>query len=163
MKSLKVRNLISLVLVCTMLMSCVVLQQPLPGSLWGDWAFIETGTIVDGSTQRLNGYINVCNRERDRLHFSSDHKMTLRWYDQDCMINYHLIGQYQVEHNTLKISLDDRYRYQDSPLPPITEYRIIQINATTLKLEEIPKADWRNRNNTRSGYEALVLVFMKLE
>lgn len=150
-------------LVCTMLMSCVTLKQPLPGSLWGEWAFVKTGTIIDGSNQKLYDYLNVCHRESDRLHFSSDHKISLRWYDERCTINYYLIGRYHVEHNTLKINLEPSRPYQDRPFPPITEYRIIQINATTLKLEELPNADWRNKNNTKSGYEAAVLVFMKHE
>lgn len=163
MKSSKFKNIILLLFISNMLVSCVTLQQPLPGILWGNWAFVETGTIIDGSNQILYDYRNVCNRERDRLHFSSDNKMNLRWYDEGCIINQYLIGRYHVEHNTLKISLADSPPHRDSPFPLITEYRIIRINATTLKLEEIPNPNWRNRNNPKSGYEALVFVFMRIE
>lgn len=163
MKSFKIKNAILLLLVCTMLMSCASFQQPLPKSLWGSWAIEQTGTIINGSTQRLYDYINVCNSQSDRLRFSSDHKMNLRWYDEGCTINEYLIGRYHVEKNTLKIRLEDSHPYQDSPFPLITEYRIIQINTTTLKLEEIPNANWSNKANTKSDYEALVYIFKKLE
>ena len=163
MKYFKLRNAFLLVLVFFMLMSCASIKQPLPGSLWGDWTFVKTGTIINGMSQHLDNYKNVCSRESDRLRFSSDHKMNLRWYDESCTINEYLIGRYHVEHNTLKISLAESRPYQDSPFPLITEYRIIQISPTTLQLEELPDADWRNQDNTKSGYEALVFVFTRLE
>lgn len=147
-----------------MLMGCVTLQQPLPGSLWGNWSFVETGTIINGSNQKLYNYRNACYNERDRIHFSSDYKMTLRWYDESCMIHHYSIGRYTVEGNTLKVSLAKNSSYQDSPFPPITEYRIVQINATTLKLEEIPSEYIRQRHQGKpSGPEVKVFVFMKLD
>lgn len=164
MKNIKFRSIILLVLISGMTMSCVTLQQPLPGSLWGNWAFVKTGTIINGSNQRLYDYRNVCYKEGDRLHFSSDRKMSLRWYDESCTIHHYSIGRYHVEGNTLKIDLADSRPYQDSPFPPISEFRIIQINATTLKLEEIPDAYTRERyQGTSSGPEVLVYVFMRMD
>lgn len=164
MKHLKVRSIILVVLVGSLTLSCVTMQQPLPGSLWGNWTFIKTGSIINGSNGRLYNYNNVCYKESDRLHFSSDHKMSLRWYDESCMINHYSIGRYTVEGNTLKINFADGAPYQDSPFPPITEYRIIQINATTLKLEEIPDEYTRERHQgTSTGPEVLVFVFMRMD
>ena len=164
MKSLKLRNVVLLLLICNMTLGCVTLQQPLPGSLWGKWSFVKTGTIINGSNQRLYDYRNVCYKEGDRISFSSDNKMSLQWYDESCMINHYSIGRYHVEGNTLKVDLANNRRYQDSPFPPITEFRIIQINATTLKLEEIPNADRRQRHQGKSsGPEVLVFVFMRLD
>ncbi|MCM4169394.1 hypothetical protein KCTC52924_00427 [Arenibacter antarcticus] len=162
MKSLKFRCLLLIMFIGSMTLSCITLQQPLPGSLWGNWTFIKTGTIINGSNEHLYDYRNVCYNESDRLHFSSDNKMSLRWYDENCMINHYSIGQYHVEGNTLKINLANSGPNQDSPFPPITEYRIIQINATTLKLEEIPDEYTHQRHQGKpSGPEVLVLVFMK--
>ena len=158
MKRLKLRNVILLLLVCSMTLSCVTLQQPLPGSLWGNWAFVKTGTITNGANERLYNYNHLCYKESDRLHFSSDKKMTLRWYDERCSINHSMIGRYNVENGLLKVNLENSPSHQNSPFPPITEYRIIQINSTTLKLEELPDTNRRNRND-----EALVFVFMKVE
>lgn len=164
MKNLKLRSILLAVIISSMTMSCVTLQQPLPGSLWGNWAFERTGSIINGSNERLYDYRNVCYKEGDRLHFSSDHKMSLRWYDESCMIHHYSIGRYHVEGNTLKIDLADSSPYQDRPFPPISEFRIIQINATTLKLEEIPVAERRDRyQGTSSGPEVLVFVFMRLD
>ena len=161
MKTLKLKNLLLLLFVAQMTLSCLTIQQPLPGSLWGNWTFIKTGTISNGSNQRLYDYRNACYRESDRLHFSSDNKMTLRWYDDRCGFHYQLIGRYHVENNTLKIDLEDKSSFQGSPFPPITEYRIIQINSTTLTLEEIP--DDYNLDQTIPGNEMLVFVFMKMD
>ena len=164
MKSLKFRSILLVVFISIMTLSCLTLQQPLPGSLWGNWAFVRTGTIINGSNERLYDYRNVCYKEGDRLHFSSDHKMSLRWYDESCMIHHYSIGRYHVEGNTLKIDLADSSPYQDRPFPTISEFRIIQINATTLKLEEIPVAERRDRyQGTSSGPEVLVFVFMRLD
>lgn len=164
MKILKIRNVILLLFVCNIASSCITLQQPLPGSLWGNWAFVETGTIINGSNQRLVNYRNVCSKESDRLHFSSDNKMSLRWYDESCMINHYSIGRYHVEGNILKIDLADTDQYQNRPFPPIKEFMIIHINATSLKLEEIPDESRRKRHQgTSSGPEVLVYVFMKLD
>lgn len=164
MKDLKFTSIILVLGLCIMTMSCVTLQQPLPGSLWGDWAFIKTGTIINGSNERLYNYQNVCNRNNDQLRFSSDGKMNLRWYDERCAIYQYLIGRYHVEGNTLKIDLADSSPYQDSPFPPIREFRIIQINQTTLKLEEIPDAERRERyQGTPSGPEVLAFVFMRVD
>lgn len=164
MTILKFRTIVSVMVLGFMTLSCVTLQQPLPGSLWGEWAFVKTGTIINGSNQKLYDYNNVCYRESDRLHFSSDHKMSLRWYDESCMIHHYAIGRYHVEGNTLKIDLAESRPYQDSPFPPIREFRIIQINATTLKLEEIADEDRRQRHqSTSSGPEVLVFVFMRLD
>lgn len=164
MKYLKIKNIIILLFVSNMLMGCVTLQQPLPGSLWGNWAFVQTGTIINGSNEKLINYRNLCSTKADRLHFSSDNKMSLRWYDENCTINHYLIGSYQVEGNTLKVNLENSNPYQNSPLPPITAYRIIQINATTLKLEEIPDENRRQRHQgRRSGPEVMVFVFLKAE
>lgn len=158
MKRIKLRNVIFLVLLCNLILSCVTLQQPLPGSLWGNWAFVKTGTIVNGANERLYNYNNLCYKESDRLHFSSDKKMTLRWYDERCGINHIMIGRYYVENGLLKVNLENRAPSQNSPLPPITEYRIIQINSTTLKLEELPGTYRPHRKD-----EAMVFVFMKVE
>lgn len=164
MKNLKLRIVILLLLVYTFTISCVTLQQPLPGSLWGNWAFVQTGTIINGSNERLVNYRNVCPKESDRLHFSSDNKMSLRWYDESCMIHHYSIGRYHVEGNTIKISLADPGPYRDSPFPPIEEFRIIRINETTLKLEEIPSESRRQKHQGKpSGPEVLVFVFMKMD
>lgn len=164
MKQLKFRSIILILLLGILTTGCVTLQQPLPGSLWGNWAFVKTGTIINGSNQRLYDYRNVCYKEGDRLHFSSDHKMSLRWFDETCTIHHYDIGRYEVEGNTLKIDLADSRPYQDSPFPPIREFRIIQINATTLKLEEIPDAFTRESyQGTSSGPEVLVYVFMRMD
>lgn len=163
MKNLKVRSITLVIIVCYITLGCITLQQPLPGSLWGNWAFVKTGTIINGSNERLYNYRNVCYRESDRLHFSSDHKMSLRWYDRTCAINHYFIGRYHVDGNTLKIDLSNNREYQDSPFPAITQYRIIQINSTTLKLEEIPDENRRKRHQGKpSGPEVLVFVFRKL-
>lgn len=164
MKNLKFRSITLIILICSVTFSCVTLQQPLPGSLWGDWAFVKTGTIINGSNQKLYNYINICDRNSDQLRFSSDGKMNLRWYDAHCAIQQYFIGQYHVEGNTLKVDLASHRPYQDSPFPPITEFRIIQINATTLKLEEIPDAATRERyQGTSSGPEVMVFVFMRVD
>lgn len=164
MKNLKLQSLILLAIIGCTTLSCVTLQQPLPGSLWGSWGFVKTGTIINGSNEHLINYHNVCQREGDRIHFSSDHKMSLRWYDHSCAIYHYSIGTYHVEGNTLKLDLADSRPYQDSPFPPITEFRIIQINATTLKLEEIP-SDYRRQKHqgTSTGPEVLVYVFMRID
>lgn len=163
MKCLNLRMVILLLLVCTMTLSCVTLQQPLPGSLWGNWAFVKTGTIINGSNERLFNYNNLCYKESDRIHFSSDKKMTLRWYDDRCSINHSLIGRYHVDRGILKVDLENSSPYRNSPFPPITEYRIIHINSTTLKLEEITDEYKRNLGKVSAGTEARVFVFMKHE
>lgn len=158
MKRLKFRNVILLLFVSIMTSSCVTLQQPLPGSLWGNWEFVKTGTIINGSNERLYNYNNLCYKESDRLHFSSDKKLTLRWYDERCGINHIMIGRYYVERGILKVDLEDPSPYRNSPFPPITEYRIIHINSTTLKLEEFFGNERRIGND-----EAMVFVFMKVD
>lgn len=163
MKTLKLRNVILLVFACVMMESCVTLQQPLPGSLWGNWAFEKTGILNKQSNSQLEDYRNVCHRKGDRLHFSSDHKMKLRWYDESCMIHEYFIGHYQVDGKILTIDLAKSRRHRDRPFPPITKFRIMQINETTLKLEEIPHGDRRGRDRARSGFEPLIFVFMKLD
>jgi len=163
MNSLKLRRAILLLLICNMTLSCISLQQPLPGSLWGGWTFIKTGTIINNGNERLYNYNNVCYKESDRLRFSSDNKMSLRWYDEACTIQEYLIGRYQVQNNILKVDLAESRRYQDSPFPPIREYRIVQINSTTLKLVEIANDNRRNRGRGGAGNEPLVFVFMKLD
>lgn len=164
MKYLKFRTALLILIIGSMTLSCATMKQPLPGSLWGNWTFEKTGTIINGSNQRLYDYRNACFKENDRLHFSSDHKMSLRWYDESCTINHHSIGQYHVEGNKLKINLENTRPYQDSPFPPITEFMIIQINETTLELEEIPDEYTRQRHQGKpSGPEVLVLVFKKQE
>lgn len=166
MKTLKARNAILVIFVCGLMISCATLQQPLPGSLWGDWSFVRTGTLIDSGNDRLINYNNVCYKESDRLSFSSDNKLSLRWYDESCMIHYYYIGQYHVENNTLKIDLAESIPFQDSPFPPITQFRISQISYTTLKLEEIPNDDnrnGRNRGRTNIGYEPLVFIFMRID
>lgn len=161
---MKLQLIVVIIVVGSMATSCVTRQQPLPGSLWGSWSFVKTGTIINGSNERLYNYTNVCNRESDRLRFSSDHKMSLRWYDESCAIREYAIGKYHVEGNTLKIDLANSSPYQDSPFPPITEFRIIQINNTTLKLEEIPDDYTREKHQGKpSGPEVLVMVFIKLD
>lgn len=162
MKVLKLRNVILLVFVCNMTWSCVTLQQPLPNSLWGSWTFEKTGILNKQSNSQLEDYQNICPRAGDRLHFSSDRKMTLRWYDKNCMIHEYFIGRYHLEGKILNVDLAERRRHQDSPFPPITKYRIMQINDTTLKLEEIPHGDRSGRDRAKSGFEPLVFVFMKL-
>ena len=125
MKRLKLRNLVLLFFVGYMTLSCAPLQQPLPGSLWGNWAFVQTGTISNGSNERLYNYNHLCYKESDRLHFSSDKKLTLRWYDERCGINHSMIGKYHVDRGILKVDLEDPNPYRNSPFPPIKEYRII--------------------------------------
>ena len=163
MKNLKLRNVFLLVLVCNMTSGCVTLQQPLPGSLWGSWAFEKTGILNKQSNSQLEDYRNICARERDRLHFSSDRKMTLRWYDESCIIHEYLIGRYHVEGKILNVDLAKNRRYQDSPFPPITKYRIMQINDTTLQLEEIPHGDRSSRDRAKTGFEPLIFVFTRLD
>lgn len=163
MKGLKLRNIVCLLFICNIILSCGALQQPLPGSLWGNWTFIKIGSIINDANERLYDYRNACYKESDRIHFSSDKKLTLRWYDDSCDIHYSLIGKYQVENTILKVSLENRSAYQDRPLPPITEYRILQINSTTLKLEEIRDNYIPKRDEVNRGNEARVFVFMKME
>lgn len=163
MKNFKLRNIFFLLLVCSMTSGCVTLQQPLPGSLWGDWAFVRTGTLTTSGNDRLVTYNNVCNTESDRLSFRSDKKLSLRWYDESCMINYYLIGRFHVEGNTLIVDLENSRPYQDSPFPPITKYRINQISYTTLKLEEIKDDSGPNRGRVNTRPEPLVFVFMRIE
>jgi hypothetical protein len=142
---------------------CLPLQQPLPGSLWGSWTFEKTGILNKHSNSQLEDYRNICHRKGDRLHFSSDHKMTLRWYDESCMIHEYFIGRYHVEGKILNVDLAKSRRYRDSLFPPITKYRIMQINDTTLKLEEIPHGDRSGRDRAKPGFEPLVFVFMNLD
>ncbi|EGV42341.1 hypothetical protein BZARG_2561 [Bizionia argentinensis JUB59] len=163
MKSLKTKNIVLLITVCTMTLGCVTLQQPLPGSLWGDWAFVKTGTITTNGNERLFNYRHVCNKESDRLSFRSDKKMSLRWYDNTCMINYYFIGRYHVENNILIVDLEDNKSYQDNPFPPISKYRISQINQTTLKLEEITDSNRTRRIRTNTVQEPLVFIFMRID
>lgn len=164
MRNFKFKNVILIILIYTVTSSCVTLQQPLPGSLWGNWAFVQTGTIENGSHEQLVNYFNVCPKESDRIHFSSDNKMTLRWYDRSCTINHYTIGKYHVEGNTLKLDLANSRPNRDSPFPPIKEFRIIQINATTLKLEEIPEESRRQKyQGTSSGPKVLVYLFMRMD
>lgn len=159
----QIRNVLLLVFVCAMMSSCITLQQPLPGSLWGSWTFEKTGFLNKQSNSQLEDYQNICRREGDRLSFSSDNKMKLRWYEEDCIINEYFIGRYHVDGKILNIDLSKRRRYQDRPFPPITKFRIMQINETTLKLEEIPHGTRSRRDRTRPGFEPLVFVLMKLE
>lgn len=164
MKNLRFKSLILIIILACTTSSCVSLQQPLPGSLWGNWEFVKMGTIINGSNERLSNYHHACYKEGDRIHFSSDHKISLRWYDDRCTIHHYSIGRYQVEGNTLKIDIEDNRPKRDRPFPPIEAFRIIQINATTLKLEEIPDNNRRLRHQrTPSGPEALVYIFMKIE
>lgn len=163
MKTLKIKTAILGLFVCVMLSGCVTLQQPLPGSLWGDWSFVKTGTLTIQGNNRLTNYRNVCDRESDRLHFTSDHKLSLRWYDRTCFPHYYLIGQYHVEGKILNIDLASSRRHRDRPFPPITKFRIMQINSTTLKLEEIPHGDRSDRDRAKRGQEPLVFVFMREE
>lgn len=163
MKYLKIKMAISVLFVCVMTSSCVTLQQPLPNSLWGSWAFEKTGFLNKHSNPELVDYRNICAREADRLHFSSDGKMKLRWYDESCMIQEYFIGRYHVEGKILNVELAESPRYQDSPFLPITKYRIMQINDTTLELEEIPYGDRSGRDRAKTGLEPLVFVFMRLE
>lgn len=163
MKSLKLSSIILVLLVCYLTLGCITLQQPLPGSLWGNWTFIKIGTLTIMGNNRLTTYKNVCDKEPDRLHFSSDHKMSLRWYDENCMIHHYSIGRYHLDYKILNVDLADSSPYQDSPFPPITKYRIMQINATTLTLEEIPNGDRSDRDRAKPGYEPLVFVFMRLD
>ncbi|MGO3183268.1 MAG: hypothetical protein ACTIJ9_10580 [Aequorivita sp.] len=162
-KNLKARNAFLLVFVCNIMSGCITLQQPLPGSLWGSWAFEKTGILNKQSNHQLEDYRNICGKEADRLHFSSDHKMKLRWYDESCMIHEYLIGRYHVEGKILSVDLAKSRRYQDSPFPPITKYRIMQINDTTLELEEIPHGDRSGRDRAKTGFEPLVFVFMRMD
>ncbi len=164
MRNLKYRNLILALFICSMTLGCATLQQPLPGSLWGEWSFIRTGTIINGSNERLENYRNLCYKEGDRLRFSSDNKISLNLYDESCAIHHYSIGQYHVEGNTLKVDLATRRSRHDNPLPPITDFRIIQINATTLKIEEIPNEYRRQKHQGKpSGPEVLVFIFMRLD
>lgn len=163
MKNLKFGGAILVFFISLMTLSCVTLQQPLPGSLWGNWAFTQTGTLTIQGNSKLTNYRNVCDREPDRLHFSSDHKMTLRWYDESCMINEYFIGRYHVDGKILTVDLAKSRPYRDSPFPPITKYRIMLINDTTLKLEEIPNGDRSSRDRAIPGQEPLIFVFMRLE
>lgn len=151
------------ILVCLFFTSCVSLQQPLPGSLWGDWAFVQTGTTTHSGNEDLYNYSNVCKSKSDRLSFRSDSKISLRWYDESCMINYYFIGRYRVENNFLIIDLEKDRPHIDSLFPPITKYRIVQMNTTTLKLEEMRDASVSNRERTNTNHKALVFVFMKLD
>lgn len=161
MKTLTLKNVFLIVFVCTMMSGCVTLQQPLPRSLWGNWTFEKTGFLNKQSNSELKDYRNVCARESDRLHFSSDHKTSLKWYDNTCAIHYYEIGRYHVDGKILNIELAPQRRHCDRPFPPITKFRIMQIN-NTLKLEEIPSGDRSNRDRTKCGFEPLVFVFMKL-
>lgn len=163
MKSVRVKTIFLLVLVCNIMLGCVTLQQPLPGSLWGSWGFVKTGFLNKQSNSQLEDYRNICPRKGDRLHFSSDNKMKLRWYDESCMIQEYFIGRYTVDGKILNVELAKSPRYQDSPFPPITKYRIMQIDATTLKLEEIPHGDRIGRDRAKAGFEPLVFVFMKID
>jgi len=163
MKTLQLRNALLLVLIYTMMGSCVTLQQPLPGSLWGSWTFEKTGILNKNGNSQLEDYRNICARAGDRLHFSSDRKMTLRWYDESCMIHEYFIGRYHLEGKILNVDLAESHPFQDSPFPPITKYRIMQINDTTLKLEEIPHGDRSGRDRAKPGFEPLVFVFMNLD
>ncbi|MGO2294744.1 MAG: hypothetical protein ACTH5N_04750 [Psychroflexus halocasei] len=163
MKTLKLGNTILLIIVCMMLESCITLQQPLPNSLWGNWTFEEAGFLNKQSNSQLEPYQNICHKEGDRLGFSSDHKMKLRWYDESCMIYEYFIGHYQVNGKILTVDLAESHSYQDRPFPPITKFRIMQIDATTLKLEEIPDGSRRNRDRARPGFEPLIFIFKKLD
>ncbi|WP_258455287.1 hypothetical protein [Aequorivita sp. CIP111184] len=158
------KNALLILILSNITMGCVTMQQPLPGSLWGDWAFIQTGTIINGSKQKLYDYRNECDRNSDQLRFSSDSKVSLRWYDEHCAIQEYLIGRYYVEGSRLKVNLAKSSPYQDSPFPPITEYRIIQITPTTLTLEEIPDEYKRQKYHGKpSGSELTVFIFSRVE
>ncbi|SHF57610.1 hypothetical protein SAMN05444483_101647 [Salegentibacter echinorum] len=89
--------------------------------------------------------------------------MKLRWYDESCVIHEYLIGRYHVDGKILNIELSKLRRYQDRPFPPITKFRIMQINETTLKLEEIPQGTRSRRDRAKPGFEPFVFVFMKLD
>lgn len=155
MKTFNFTNLLVLISFSFVLIGCTI-QQPLPNSLYGEWTFIKTGIRIDSGNERLHDYINPCYKENDRIHFSSDKKMTLRWYDPNCGFHYNAIGRYSIVGNSIMLELSNEDPYQNNPFPPVTEFRIIYINDTTLKLEEIP-----NENNT-SG-EAVVFVFLKYD
>ncbi len=163
MKNSTIKNVLVLAIVCTMLSGCISLQQPLPGSIWGNWTFEKTGFLNKQSNSQLVDYQNKCSRAGDRLHFSSDNKIKLRWYDQSCMIHEYLIGHYEVEAKVLNINLAQSNSLRDRPFPPITKFRIFQINETTLKLEEIPYGNRSRRDRTKPGFEPLIFVFKKLD
>ncbi len=158
-----IKNVLLLSAVCIMLSSCVALQQPLPGSLWGSWTFEKTGFLNKQSNSQLVDYQNRCQGKGDRLHFSSDNKLKLRWYDESCMTHEYFIGYYEVEAKILTINLTQSSSLRDRPFPPITKFRIMQINETTLKLEEIPHGNRSRRDRRVAGLEPLIFVFMKLD
>lgn len=163
MPILKMKNPILLMIICSITLGCITLQQPLPGSLWGDWAFVKTGTITKNGNTSLYNYRNVCIRESDRLSFRSDKKLSLRWYDEKCMIYYYFIGEYRVENTNLIVNLADNKPYQDSPFPSITKYRIAQINNTTLKLEEILVNNNPRPIRGNANPEPRVFIFMRID
>ena len=165
MNILKSGSIILVVFVCSMMLSCITLkqspQEQLPRSLWGEWTFVKSGTLTINGTHKLQDYKNVCGTEGDRINFSSDHKMSLRWFDRVCAMHQYLIGQYHLEGKILYVDLAKSRPYQDRLFPPITKFRIMQITATTLELEEIPHGSRRSRDRAKPGHEPLVFVFMK--
>ncbi|NLO69981.1 MAG: hypothetical protein GX102_03355 [Porphyromonadaceae bacterium] len=124
-----------------LLSGCGVLyfQQPLPGSLWGEWAIDRTGPAEDGS--QTYRFWNECEKYDDVLHFSSDRKMTFRWRDDRCTMYYAFLGKYTVdkENHIMHVELDKTPNRDEHPFPPITQFKIEIINETTLQLKEMER------------------------
>ena len=158
-----IKYVILFLVFCSITWSCVTLQQPLPGSLLGDWAFVKTGTITENGSEQLFNYNHICSKESDRLSFRSDKKLSLCWYDESCMINYYFIGKYHVEGTILKVDLADSNPHQDSPFLPITKYRINQTSHNTLKLEEILDENRSRQRRGNRNQEPMVFIFMRID
>ncbi len=82
MKNLKLRKVITTVF----MHSEFKLYNPSTAAFRKSFGETGSSTIINGTDQRLYNYHHLCYKEADRLHFSSDKKMTLRWYDERCSI-----------------------------------------------------------------------------
>lgn len=111
----------------------VRIQQPLPGSLWGNWSVERLG-FEERTNIKEYPYVRACYNKDDLIHFSSDKKITFRWHDAYCGMQYYFAGRYQVDDRTLLVNLEDPPYSQHLPFPFFARYQIVEINETTLEL-----------------------------
>lgn len=132
---MKWKNACLLLIFIPVLSGCAVIkiQQNLPGSLWGNWSVERIGFEVNTNIKDYP-YQRACFNKDDIIHFSSDKKITFKWNDAQCVFRYYFVGRYQVTDRTLSIAHENPPQRRNLPFYMFDEYRIQEINETTLEL-----------------------------